>query len=324
MNNQSSQEAYYGDKKGELLSYLEFGSIDLKGAKKTIWGYWQDQDAYDFYMFARYARDLFLFRDFISQDDKTIKELCECIKKTAHDKIVDYLFKYAGVITLIEAGKQEGGVCESGSSLFGFIEEVIATDYALNNGKYISKINNLKYLGSDISEMMNRGAEIFHPENSFAFSTADTIDKLMEEYKGIGMFYGLSISLRYALRKADDIVKVALQSELVVLNRLSLSYEGDIQIKAGTGKYAYVVSVERLKQLLQQNGLYANYTTENMQKNKDGEHTVRISLIISRTKSLLDSFIELYDSYTREAASVIEDYRFGEWKEFKSIVEDKE
>ena len=67
MKNREDLKEYYGSEEIELLSYLEFGSIDIKNAKKTVWGYWQHQEAYDLYMFARYARDLFLFRDFYTE-----------------------------------------------------------------------------------------------------------------------------------------------------------------------------------------------------------------------------------------------------------------
>lgn len=56
---------YYGtDGEMDAVSYLEFGSINIKEGTKKIWGYWHDQEAYDLYMFSRYARDLIAFRDF--------------------------------------------------------------------------------------------------------------------------------------------------------------------------------------------------------------------------------------------------------------------
>lgn len=41
MKNREDLKEYYGSEEIELLSYLEFGSIDIKNAKKTVWGYWQ-------------------------------------------------------------------------------------------------------------------------------------------------------------------------------------------------------------------------------------------------------------------------------------------
>jgi len=93
------RDNYYGSSQVDSLSYLEFGSIDLAKAQKRIWGYWQDETAYDFYMFARYARDLFSFRDFCCEKYKTVEILNQYILNSAHDKIMDYIFKYAGMIT---------------------------------------------------------------------------------------------------------------------------------------------------------------------------------------------------------------------------------
>lgn len=98
---------------------MEFGSIDLVKHKKTVWGYWQDSEAYDLYMFSRYAKDLFLFRDFFEEKEKSIHVLNEYVKKSAHDKLLDYVFKYAGVVTLLENNDAIKSVCESGSSLWG-------------------------------------------------------------------------------------------------------------------------------------------------------------------------------------------------------------
>ena len=65
----NSRKDFYGDNGNTSLSYLEFGSIDLKGRKKSIWGYWHDQEAYDLYMFSRYAKDMFAFRKFVEDGD---------------------------------------------------------------------------------------------------------------------------------------------------------------------------------------------------------------------------------------------------------------
>lgn len=322
MRNGMSKASYYGGAEGqqETLSYLEFGSLDLENATKKIWGYWQDQEAYDLYMFARYARDLFLFRDYFEEEEKNFNNLNECIKNSAHDKIVDYIFKYAGIMTLIHNDQCTQSLCESGSSLFGFIEEVMALDYVIHDGANIDKMKQLTYLGSDISEMMNRGVQTLHPDIKFQFSTADTISKLMDEWHSIGMFYGLSVSLRYALRTAADVIKVALNSDIVTFNRISLSYNGNEQVKAGTGKYAYVMSIPELKELLAANNIVAKYTTENMQQNKDGERTVRVSLVLSKSPDIVEQFIREYNScISKMMDSNVITYQTGCWKDFSEL-----
>lgn len=86
-------QKYYGCENPESVSYLEFGSINLVKGEKKIWGYWQDQIAYDLYMFARYSRDLFAFRKFFGEKEKTVEKLNEYVLRSAHDKLMDYIFK---------------------------------------------------------------------------------------------------------------------------------------------------------------------------------------------------------------------------------------
>lgn len=56
------------------------------------------------YMFARYARDLFAFRHFLLDEKKDIDSLKKIITDSAHTKLLDYIFKYVGIITQIKNG----------------------------------------------------------------------------------------------------------------------------------------------------------------------------------------------------------------------------
>lgn len=47
------------EQKRDSLSFWEFESIDLEKHKNMTCGYWQEDEAYDLCMFARYAKDLF-------------------------------------------------------------------------------------------------------------------------------------------------------------------------------------------------------------------------------------------------------------------------
>ena len=61
------ENSYYGTQDVHSVSYLEFGSLDLREKSKKIWAYWQDAEAYDLYMFARYARDILMFRKVVDE-----------------------------------------------------------------------------------------------------------------------------------------------------------------------------------------------------------------------------------------------------------------
>ena len=316
----SKNDIYYGTEKRDSLSFLEFGSIDLEKHKKTTWGYWQDAEAYDLYMFARYAKDLFLFRDFFKEKEKNIHVLEEYIKKSAHDKLLDYVFKYAGVVTLLNNNEFTKSVCESGSSLWGFIEEVQAMDYVFNNGILVNKISELTFLSSDISDMMLRGGRLLHPDVKVKVSNAPTVAELMEVYKEIGLFYGLSVSLRYALRESSDLVKIADNSNLTIFNRVSLSYKGNEQIIAGTGKHGYIMSIPEIKGLFDKNEITAMYTTENMQSGKDGEDTIRVSIAFSKQQDIVTEFVNNYNCLVDKLVETNDAvYTHGEWKNIQEL-----
>ncbi len=315
MNN----EKYYGCENPEAISYLEFGSINLIKSKKDIWGYWQDQEAYDLYMFARYARDLLLFRKYALGGYYNVDEFYKYVTISAHNKLMDYILKYAGMLVI----KEKGLVCESGSSLWGWIEEAIACDYTFQNGTNIEKIRKFHYIGSDISEMMNDGAKAFHPDFRMDFSTEYTLDAVVDDICNrisdrLALFYGLSVSIRYAIREAKDLVKIAEKSDISVYNRLSLSLGDTMMSVYGTGKTVYIISLPELVSLLSKKGYKAKYCTANMQREKDGKETVRVSVIISENTKMLDKFIEIY-SECIDKSLCIQGVEQGEWKDIKYL-----
>ena len=55
------KQQYYGSQEKESLTYLEFGGIDLVEGSKSIWDFRIDQEAYDFLMLSRYAKEIIAF-----------------------------------------------------------------------------------------------------------------------------------------------------------------------------------------------------------------------------------------------------------------------
>lgn len=314
------KEDYYGSPNASSLSYLEFGSIDMARAEKKIWGYWQDQAAYDLYMFSRYARDLFLFRSFLEEKRQDVETLDEVIRQSAHVKLLDYIFKYAGVITALKPGSHMGsiggGICESGSSIYGLIDEAIALDAVFHQSENVERIKKAFYIASDISDMMNQGAKAFHPDVEMLASTAPTIRELVLDIsanmkKKLALFYGLSVSMRYAVRDSKDLVDIAHISGLSIYNRLSLSLRDTYSMVYGTGKTVYIISVDDLTRQLHDAGYHALYCTANMQSEKDGKDSVRASVVIAKDSGLIDAFISEYEACIDKCGSGIEK---GDWK----------
>ena len=313
---------YYGSQEIDSISYLEFGAIDKKNGERKIWGYWQDQDAYDLYMFSRYARDLFAFRKFLQETTVDVERLNEYIEKSAHVKLLDYIFKYTGLITALKYGHR-GGVCESGSSLYGFIDEAIALDKVFHNLQHQNLIKSTYYIASDISGMMNEGAKALHSDIEIIDSTAPTIKELVEDisnrmHRSLRLFYGLSVSVRYAVRQSADILSIAKISEISVYNRLSFSYGDTYSTVYGTGKAVYIISLSEVIKQLEKEGVCAFYCTANMQFNKDGNNSVRASVIISKNKELIDHFILEYEFCVKQCGNIV---KKGEWRPLKTLMQ---
>ncbi len=316
---------YYGCGNPEAVSYLEFGSINLVKGEKKIWNYWQDQEAYDLYMFARYARDLFAFRRFFGEKEKTVKKLNEYVLRSAHNKLMDYLVKYAGMLAV----EEKGMVCECGSSLYGWIDEALACDEVYGGGKNRKKIREFHYIGSDISELMNEGAANFHDGIHMDFSTKGTISEVVGEIKErfgrkLALFYGLSVSVRYAVRGGvNDILKAAEASELSIYNRLSMTFNAGTLVSVyGTGKSIYIVSLPDLVESLKEKGFYAKYCTANMQYDRDGENTVRASIAISAERNVVETFIAEYDECIDKSFG-IDGVEKGVWKDLGELLMDE-
>lgn len=241
------------------------------------------------------------------------------MRHSAHDKLMDYILKYAGMLTI----QEKGAICESGSSLWGWIEEAEVCDKVYNDGKNIEKIKGFHYVGSDLSQLMNDGAKALHQNLYMDFSTAPTILELFKDIRvnivpRLALFYGLSVSIRYAVRKASDLVEAARYSELCVYNRLSLSLEGDKNLVYGTGKTVYIISIDELLHGLQELGASAKFCTANMQYDRDGQNTVRVSCIISENKKLLDRFMNVYQECIEKSLSV-DGVEQGEWYEMSDL-----
>ena len=248
-----------------------------------------------------------------------VAALADAVNNSAHNKLMDYILKYVGMLIT----EEHGAVCESGSSLFGWIEEAQACDLVYNGGKNIEKIKGFHYVGSDLSQLMNEGAKAFHQDFRMDFSEAPTIAELFDDIREriaprLSLFYGLSVSIRYAVRTSYDLVEAAKYSDLCVYNRLSLSLVGDKKLVYGTGKTVYVISLDDLIQGLQELGASAIFCTANMQYDRDGKDTVRASLIISENKGKLDKFIAAYRNCIEKSMNIV-GVEQGEWHELINL-----
>lgn len=172
---------------------------------------------------------------------------------------------------------------------------------------------------------MNEGAEAFHSGMRMKFTTEDTIADVISDITGrlgekISVFYGVSVSVRYAVRRAQDLVKAAENANLCIYNRLSVRFDDNTLVSVyGTGKSVYIVSLPELVKGLKGEGIYAKYCTANMQYEKDGKRTLRVSVVISKDTDTLNKFMKTYNDCVDKSIS-IQGIEKGEWKDLEKLL----
>jgi hypothetical protein len=295
-------EGYYGDDSNQVISFLEFGSINVRNQKKNIWGFLFHQDAYDSYMFSRYAKDMFYYREF-ANGENPITSFWETSQKTAHRDLQANILKYAGYRAVndnIELQKR-ATICEIGSSLFGLIDEIAALDRLMNDGICIEAINTAKYIGCEISEFMNKGAKELHSRASFDFYTDPMTSQFLEHNVEYDLFYGYSISMHYALRKTQDMIGLINRGKLNIFRRLCFSIGETKSVDLGTGKKGYFISMKEFLELLKETGMSARFYNYAATVNQT-TLTIAIDVVVGEP-DYIDRFTNYYKSIHQEFSS---------------------
>jgi hypothetical protein len=282
---------FYGDDSNQAVSFLEFGSIHLGNQSKSTWAFLLHQDAYDFYMFPRYARDLFRFRDFINDTNPTPILLMDITKKTGPKDMLALLLKYAGYMAVKDTvdSTEQVTVCEIGSSLFGLIDEIAALDKLLNNGNNTKHLMEGKYIGCEISDLMNKGAKELHPSAHFELYTDSTAEQFLNRCLEYDLFFSISISMQYSLRNTSDVADICKQSKLSVMRHLCFSIDETRAVNIGTGKMGYYIGLNEFMKLLEGTGMLAKFYQYGVTSN-DITRTIAVDMVVGRPDEI-DSFV---------------------------------
>ena len=235
---------FYGQEANDLLTFLEFGSIDIKSQYKRTWGFALHQDAYDIYMLARYMRDLILFRDVIGSAYPTRELLVEKVASTAHKDLSKLVLKYAAVLTAreLDFGGGRYRLCELGSTLFGFIDEVLAVSMVIKHRDVEDYVKAGYYRGLEISSLQNRGAEELHRGYDLDLVLGSSVERFVEGKPEYDVFYGYGITWQYVVKSPDDLICLCAPSRLSIVNQITFSRGETASIRLGTGKIGHNVS----------------------------------------------------------------------------------
>ena len=167
----ASSKGFYNTDKTKSLTFLEFGSLDLSQGEKKIWDFRTDQEAYDFFMLARYMKDLMVFRKLSAEarSGELGTEQFAIYQKEVHTQ--DFYNSFSKLAALRVASRAREGLAkasylELGSTLFGCIDAMeflqVALGYFDQEYRKVDLQTNVDFYGIDISDLLNQTAKAIH------------------------------------------------------------------------------------------------------------------------------------------------------------------
>lgn len=234
MTSTDRQKTFYGDDSANRLTYLEFGSIDRVKGRKDIWDFRVHQQAYDFFMLARYMNDLMLCRDVAAAAGR--RRFTATVKVYAagvHTNDLPVSFARLAALHVLSdtTASRPVSMLELGSTLMAYIDSLEclqAVGRSHDRGFSGIDLGASDYRGLDISPLMNKVATALHPAHSVSVATA-------RDDRTVDLFVAKGVSLLYANRRARDLAGW-LERASVSLFDYSFSLGADQRGHLGTGK----------------------------------------------------------------------------------------
>jgi len=176
-----AKQDYYSDENPECLTYLEFGSINRVSPEKHIWDFRLHQEAYDFFMLARYMKDLIWYQKLARiASSASLPEQGKLYQKHIYTQdLFLSLHKLAALHVLWHRKSGTGELpqyFELGSTLMGCIE---ALEYLRGLGSFLDSsfsalnLQKISYHGVDVSDLLNEVAVAVHSGYDVRVSVRD-------------------------------------------------------------------------------------------------------------------------------------------------------
>jgi hypothetical protein len=251
-------------------SYLEFGLID-EGDKK-VYDTRFDQEAYDFFMVARYMKDIMSYR---ANKPENVHH---------KEDFEDNLKKYAA---LIACDKEYPVYYEVGSSLMGVID---ALEFIDERHKDLD-VKSVEFAGADNSEMMNFGARQLHENYKL---------KLFETAKPFpcDLFFAKGVSLLYALDNVEQLSNILKNSRIGIFD-YTFSLNGSKKRTVGTGKSVTYLSLGQLESLVKGSG---NLIIEPSERKYDLEEGLETYECVYGPSGLARNYYKLLNRYEKKVS----------------------
>jgi len=230
-----TEKRFYGRDSFDTVTYLEFGSKELATGQKQVWDYREHQDAYDFFMLARYMKDLVTFRSLrqiLQEGDPG--DAWDDIWST-YDRDVytaDFHNSFTKLAALHVCHSDNPSFFELGSTLFGAIDALLFLQEILESVGSARKVDLscLEYFGLDISRYLNRVAEEIHPDYRIT-----TFEERSQGPDAYGVFFAKGVSLLYAIDNVESLASLLGRAECAVFDYSFVLGEPQNEI-LGTGK----------------------------------------------------------------------------------------
>ncbi len=224
----------YSEKQDQRLSYLEFGGIDIAQGKKNVWDFRIEQEAYDFFMLARYAKDILAIEAGLEDvANGKYGDMAHRFNENVHAQDgLATLIIWEAIHIAVEKGARHPIFLELGSTIFGCIEALELFRSIIGYGP---EVRDIRFRGIEISDYLARLGQKLHSGYDIrTWTVPETIEWTSD------IFYAKGVSLLYAIRSATDMRK-CLEYAGVGLFDYNFSLENMQKGVLGTGKsVAYI------------------------------------------------------------------------------------
>jgi len=228
---------FYGTEQKDIITYLEFGEIDIKNCKKKVWNFQLHQKAYDWLMLGRYSNDLLnTIKMMKLLETGNMQEMINLYNEEIHheDEASLNLAKLIAVsVTKNNPVLLKPSFYELGQTIFGCIEGMELYKKLLTRLRIKLPDLNLKnvtWYGVDISELFNQLAIKFN--NKYNVITMLTPEALPHQ---VDVFFAKGISILYVVRSVDELFTTLRKGRLSVFD-YSFSLEKEEDTTIGSGK----------------------------------------------------------------------------------------
>ncbi len=260
---------FYGASDQPAFSYLEFGSIDLNKGGKHVWDFRLHQQAYDWFMHARYSNDLITYVSLCERvGSATPLEITDAYRSGVHHPD-DFAVNFGKLcaVAVMRRRSNKASFFELGQTLFGCIEgmefcQKIIGSLDLDFPYF--PLDKIQWQGVDISGFFNRLAVLMHAR--YDVKTSDVMPK---SDLPLDVFFAKGVTLLYALREPSQLLEM-LNSGKIALFDYSFAMDGPQEMTLGTGKQIVYLAYEDCEKLLKETGKQllvrrsrSNYDTSN-------------------------------------------------------------